>query len=131
MEEKKRKKKEEKKGLRSLRSEKNVWKFINKRRNKREQIKNNKISKEIWMEHFTKLLEKKQEKEELKDSIVGEERDKKTGETKKIYQEEEDNESNKISRSRKRLCWMFCAQITIHVKFHVFSQPIFITLSRK
>lgn len=47
---------EEEKELRSLRSEKDVWKFINKKRRKKMQMNENNISKEEWRRYFMSLL---------------------------------------------------------------------------
>lgn len=55
-EKQKKKRKEEGEELRSLRNEKEVWKYINKRRYKRNWIRNNK-SGEAWKNYFMKLLE--------------------------------------------------------------------------
>lgn len=53
---KKRWKEEEEAELRTLRKESNIWKYINKRR-RRKEVKMNNIKSEDWRKHFQKLLE--------------------------------------------------------------------------
>lgn len=47
--------KREEEELRKLKDKKNIWKFINRQRKKKEWNDNN-IRKEIWRKHFKKLL---------------------------------------------------------------------------
>ena len=61
-EEKKRSKKEEDEAeLKEIKNEVEVWKYLNKGRKKRE-ARENKIKKEVWVEHFRTLLEGSEEK---------------------------------------------------------------------
>lgn len=54
------KRKEEEEDLRKLKKETDIWKYINRTRNKRENTEN-KIKKEVWRQHFMDLLEGKEE----------------------------------------------------------------------
>jgi len=57
MEEKsKKKKEEEEQQLRNLKDETEVWRYINKRRGRKEGVENN-INKKEWKRYFMKLLE--------------------------------------------------------------------------
>jgi len=61
-EKKKRKREEEEMDLRRIKNEAEVWKYINKKRGKREWIQNN-IKKKDWENHFMELLEGTKRKE--------------------------------------------------------------------
>lgn len=64
--------KEEEMELKNLRNTVEIWKYINKKREKRELIENN-IGKEDWERHFRNLLEEKSEeikgKEEKEEGV--------------------------------------------------------------
>lgn len=63
LEERRREHKEkEEKELKNLRFEKDVWKFINKKKGKKVQVENN-IGKEDWRRHFMYLLGGEESKE--------------------------------------------------------------------
>lgn len=58
----KKKKEEEEEELRNLKSETEVWRYINKRRGRRKGVENN-ISRKEWKSYFMKLLESREEEE--------------------------------------------------------------------
>jgi len=98
-EKKKRKREEEEMDLRRIKNEAEVWKYINKKRGKREWIQN-KIKKKDWENHFMELLEgsKREEKriEEEEHNRRGEQEEKNT-------EDEEELESEEITRAVRRM----------------------------
>ncbi|XP_025160330.1 trichohyalin-like [Harpegnathos saltator] len=84
---KRKKKKEEEEELRNLRNKREVWEFINRRRGKRKQVKNN-IDKEGWKEYFMELLEVIEENTKEERTFIQERKEDEVGGN----QEEEEGE---------------------------------------
>ncbi|KMQ96026.1 rna-directed dna polymerase from mobile element jockey-like protein [Lasius niger] len=98
----KEKREEEERELRNLRNEKDIWRYINRRRKKRE-WKENSIRKEEWKEYFMKLLGGSEEKEEAdnRNEEIGDKGD--IGEIKKKSEEEKLLEEEEIVEAVKKM----------------------------
>jgi len=98
-EKKRRRREEEERDLKGIKNEAEAWKYINKKRGKREWIQNN-IKKKEWENHFMELLEgtkrKEMRAEEVKHSRRGEKEE-------KITEGEEELENKEIARAVGRM----------------------------
>lgn len=73
-----------------MRNEREVWEFINRRRGKRKQVKNN-IDKDGWKKYFMELLEGEEENTEEEGKLIQEREE---VEDRRRQKEEEDREGN-------------------------------------
>lgn len=97
---------EESKGrerIKKLKNEAEVWKFINKKRRKRQWMKNY-IKKEKWIEHFKELLKGVENLGRKEDRhVVKEIREKEKGEEIAKELEEEDLKEEEIEEALRRM----------------------------
>lgn len=88
--------------LRNLRNEREVWEFINRRRGKRKQVKNN-ISKESWKEYFMELLEGKEENMKEEGELIQGREKVQDRERQKEEEEEDDLKEAEITKAIDKL----------------------------